>query len=127
MKMDIKGIQQAQTAAIRALAAVQPSGGLGRAIRWATAAAHRFAVQNTVVDTGSWRASQTPQMVDETHGRVFINPDSVNPKSRSKPSVYGPILEARKGGRYAVYQRTYQEAGPDIVRQAGKMIESELP
>lgn len=122
----IKGIQEAQAAVLQAAAAVRPSGGLGKATRYVTLAAHRFAVQNTVVDTGAWRAAQRPQ-IDGVHGRVFVDPSAVNPKGRGRPAVYGPALELTRGGRYAVYKKTVEVAGPEILAQAGKLIQDALP
>lgn len=122
---DIRGIQEAQDAALRAIAATAPGGGLGRAVRYVTLTAHRFAVQNTPVDTGTWRAAQHPE-VDATHGHIFVDPSATNPKSHTLASVYGPDLELRRGGRYAVYKKTVEEAGPQILAQAGQQIESEL-
>lgn len=125
MKGTIKGLQETQHAVLQAVAATRPRGGLGRAVRYATLAAHRYATQETVVDTGSWRASHRPE-VTEDHGRIFLDPSAQNPNG-GLPSVYGPALELTRGGRYAVYRKTVQEAGPQIVAQAGKLLEGELP
>ena len=57
LKFGIEGIQEAQAACNRALAAVQPKGALGEAVRWGIAEAHRYAVVITHVDTGALRAS----------------------------------------------------------------------
>lgn len=121
----IKGIQEAQAGNLKAIAALTPDGSFGEAIRYATTAAHRFAVQNTVVDTGSWRASHR-MLIQKLRGRVFIDPSAVNPKG-GKPVEYGPALEQKKGGRYAVYKKTYEEAGPEILRQAGHILLGGLP
>jgi hypothetical protein len=122
----IKGLEAAQAAAVRAAAAVQPDGALGEAVRYATLAAHRYAVAHTVVDTGSWRASHRPE-VRGAQGRIFIDPSAINPKSNTPPSVYGPELELRRGGRYAAYKTTVNEAGPQIVNDAGRIVEKALP
>lgn len=123
---NIRGLQEAQAAALRAIAALKPTGALGRAVRYVVLAAHRFATANTPVDTGSWRASHRPQ-VQGTTGRIFLDPAALNPKSHSHPAVYGPVLELTRKGRYAVYARTVNEAGPEILAQGGQIIEEALP
>lgn len=126
IEFDISGIEAAQAAALRAVAAVRPAGGLGKAVRYIVVAANRFSVANTPVDTGSWRASHRPQ-ASGTHGRIFLDPSAVNPKSRSRPADYGPALELTRGGRYAVYKKTVEEAGPQILDQAAHIIVEDLP
>ncbi|NOK59125.1 MAG: hypothetical protein GFH27_549283n415 [Chloroflexi bacterium AL-W] len=126
MKTSIKGIQAAQAAALKAAAAVKPKNGLGRAVRYATLAAHRFATAETVVATGTWRASHRPE-VRGARGRIYVDPNSVNPRGGGRPSRYGPALEMTRGGRYAVYGRTAREAGPRILAQAGAQLKRELP
>lgn len=122
----IRGLQEVQAAALRAIAALTPTGAFGRAVRYVTAAAHRWATANTVVDTGSWRASHRP-MVQGLTGRIFLDPAAINPKSQSHPAVYGPALELTRGGRYAVYARTVNEAGPQLLREGGQILEDGLP
>lgn len=122
----IRGIQEVQAATLRAAAAAQVSGALGKAVRYATLAAHRYAVAHTVVDTGSWRAAHRVA-IHGSSGRIFLDPSAVNPKSGGKPSHYGAFLELSRGGRYAVYGRTVNEAGPQIVQQAGQILEDALP
>lgn len=121
----IKGIQEAQAAALQALAALQPDGALGKAVQYITAAAGRYAVQNTVVDTGSWRASHRP-VVQGLTGRVFLDPAAVSPRG-GRPAVYGAALAKKKGGRYDVYKQTVEQAGPEILRQAGHILQGGLP
>lgn len=122
----IKGIQEAQAAAVRALAAVRPSDGLGEAVQYALAAAHRYLAANTVVDTGAWRGSHRPQMTGPASGRIFMDPGAQNPKG-GFPAIYGAHLEATRGGRYAVYRTTAEQAGPEILRQAGERLRGKLP
>lgn len=124
--VSITGIQEAEAAALKAVAAVRPKGALGEAVGYVTVSAHRYAVANTVVDTGAWRAAQRPAF-NGAHGRIFIDPAAVNPKSHSRPAVYGPELELTRGGRYAVYKKTVEEAGPLILEHAGKIIQDALP
>lgn len=125
--ISIKGLQEAQAAAVKALEAVKPRGAFGRAVQYVLAGAHRYAAAITVVDTGSWRASHKPVMNEQQlHGRLFIDPNAVNPFSKSRPSVYGAILESR-GGRYAVYATTEQKAGPALLEEGGRIIREALP
>lgn len=121
----IKGLQQAQAANVRLMAALTPEGALGEAVRYALTSAHRFATANTVVDTGSWRASHR-MLMQKLRGRLFVDPAAASPRG-GRPADYGPAHEARKGGRYAVYKRTVEEAGPGILRDAGQILIRGLP
>lgn len=123
--VSIRGLQEAQAAVLRAVAALRPTGALGKAVRYVTLAAHRWATAHTVVDTGSWRASHRPDVRGLT-GRIFVDPAAVNPRG-GHPGVYGPALELTRGGRYAVYARTVNEAGPQLLKAGGKIIEDALP
>lgn len=123
----IKGIQEAQAAIVRALAAVQPDGGLGEAVQYTLAAGHRYMAAHTVVDTGAWRGSHRPVMTGKATGRIFMDPAVLNPRSGDPPAEYGAELERTRGGRYAVYRKTVEEAGPVILRQAGDRLRGKLP
>ena len=127
LKPDISGIIEAQKAVLKAVAAVEPRGGLGRAIQFATVAAHRSAVIKTHVITGALRASH---LIDfdavRPGGDIYINPDARNPRTGQRTAVYGPIEHAR-GGSHAFYQRVIDEEGETIGRQAIQLIQSELP
>jgi len=123
----IEGIQQAQDGNLRTIAALQPSGGLGRAVHWMTTAAHRGVVTRVHVDTGTYRAGtimsfDARQMV----GRVFVDPAAVNPKTGERAADYAPVEEMR-GGEHAAFYRTYVEDGDNIVNAAGQMFANELP
>lgn len=121
----IRGLQELQAAVLRSIAALQPSGAFGKAVRYVTLAAHRYATAHTVVDTGSWRAAHRPE-VRGLSGRIYVDPAAANPHG-GQPSVYGPTLELTRGGRYAVYARTVNDVGPQLLREGGKMIEDALP
>ena len=124
--MSIAGQQELQAALLRAIAALQPSGAMGEAVRYVTLALHRYAVTITPVDTGSQRAAQTPEVnLSALTGRLFYDPEAINPKG-GKPSRYGPENEALRGGRYAVYQKTVDEAADEAVKQALAIIIKEL-
>lgn len=123
MKLTIKGIQEAQAANNRALAAVRPRGGLGRAVQHGIAAAHRYAVTITHVDTGALRASHRTAFEEHPHsalGRMFIDPSSVNPRGQM-PAEYGVVEEAR-GGSHQFYGRTLTEAGPRIAAEMAEIV-----
>lgn len=122
--MTIRGIQEAQRWNLRAIAALRPSGALGRAIQWGTAAAHRFAVSVTHVITGSLRASHR-MAVSGVQGRVYLDTRAKNPRTGQRTAVYGPIEEAR-GGEHAFYGRTAREAGPRIARGMAERVAREV-
>ncbi len=127
MRWTIEGIQEAQAANLRALAVVKPSGAFGRAIHHATAAAHRFAVIFTHVDTGALRAAQRATYTDwDLRGQIFIDPSARNPVSGERPAEYG-IYEHARGGEHAFYQRVIDERGNEIVQEAGQIITGALP
>ena len=124
----IEGLQELQRANERNIAAVEPKGGLGRAILYATTMVHRYAQVITHVDTGSWRAShrmEYRQAAGSPRGQVFVDPHAVNPRSAEKPVEYATKWENR-GGEMAVYQRTIAERGDQIGNDAVNMIKGEL-
>jgi len=112
MSMAIRGIQEAQQANLRQVAAVKPNGALGEAVKVGTTLAHRYAVSITHVDSGSLRASQRLS-VQGLRGRVYLDPNAVNPRSGARPSIYGNYEHAR-GGSHAFYERTVEEHGNSI-------------
>jgi hypothetical protein len=116
MGLTIKGLQEAQAANLKNIAALKPNGAFGRAVQYATIQAQRYAVSITHVDTGSLRASHRMQMYGNK-GEIFIDPNAVNPRSRSRPVDYG-VYEHKRGGSHAFYARTEQEAGPKIANAA---------
>jgi len=123
LTMTIEGIQAAQAACNRALAAVKPRGALGEAVRWGIAEGHRYAVSITHVDTGALRASHRTKFQEGrswARGRMFIAADSVNPRGQ-RPSVYGPI-EHDRGGSHAFYERTQGERGSHILRAMADIV-----
>lgn len=128
MRISIRGIQQAQAANNQMIAAIKPGGALGRAVQHGTAAAHRYAVVVTHVDTGALRASHRMALeVGHTaaHGRVYIDPQSVNPHGQL-PSVYG-VEEHGRGGEHAFYERTVEERGQQILGEMAEIVKGALP
>jgi len=127
LNVTIEGIQEAQAACNRALAAVRPRGALGEAVRWGIAEGHRYAVAITHVDTGALRASHRTAFQEKRNaalGRMFIAADSVNPRGQ-RPSVYGPV-EHDRGGGHAFYARTQRERGQHILRAMADIVIREL-
>jgi hypothetical protein len=125
VNLTITGIQEVQRANLQAIAALRPQGAFGRAIIYAATAAHRYAVAITHVDTGSLRASHRVE-VKGTRGRIYIDPNSVNPRSRTRPVVYG-VYEHQRGGSHAFYQRVVDERGSDIADGALRELMRGLP
>jgi hypothetical protein len=124
IKLTITGIQEAQAANNRAIAALRPDGAFGRAVQYGTAAAHRYAVAVTHVDTGTLRASHRME-VNGLRGRVYIDPSATNPRSGGRAAVYGPY-EHDRGGEHAFYQVVYDQYGRGIEQQMGDMVNLEL-
>ena len=125
VRLTIEGIQEAQQANLREIAALRPSGVLGEAIRRATLAAHDYAVKITHVDTGTLKASHRVHLRG-LEGVISIDPAAVNPRSRKRPAEYG-VYEHARGGSHAFYARTVVEAGPRIASQALALLRRGLP
>jgi len=122
----VKGYEAAQRANARAIQAVS-AGNLGQAVQFATLEAERYSIGITHVITGTLRASERVRYDNaNTRGYVYIDPTTVNPVERTRPVVYGPFEHARGGG-HAFFERTVNEAGDTVLRQAGDMIKRGLP
>lgn len=121
----IKGLQEARSAVLQVMARLKPDSALGTAVRDATAAADRYAVSITKVDTGAWRASHRPA-VEGLHGSISLDPSATNPRSGTRPAVYGLVWEDI-GGSHAVYARTVNEAGQRILDESGLRLYRSLP
>lgn len=120
IKLTITGIQELQAWNIRAIAAMKPKGAFGQAIIWGTTEAHRYAVSITHVDTGALRASHR-MAIEGLQGRIYIDPNTRNPRTGESPAEYG-MEEHARGGSHAFYGRTIEEAGGRIHRGMGKII-----
>lgn len=125
LRADISGLQAARAAVLAALAQLRPDSALGAAIRDAVLMVDRYAASITKVQTGAWRASHRPQVVG-LHGQVSLDPAAVNPRSGSRPAVYGAVWEER-GGAHAVYARTVNERGQAILDETGITLYRSLP
>jgi hypothetical protein len=111
-KLSITGLQEAQAHNNRVIAALKPSGNLGKAVQYGTTAAHRYAVGLTHVDTGSLKSSHR-MAINGRRGEVHIDPAAINPRSGKRTAMYG-FYEHERGGEHAFYQRVVDEYGQQI-------------
>ena len=112
----IAGIQEAQQGNLELIASLEPRGGLGRAVQYATIEAERYSVAVTHVKTGALRASHRIDL-NGLRGRVYVDPSSINPRTGERPADYARD-EMKRGGSHAFYERTYNEAGRKIAEAA---------
>jgi hypothetical protein len=127
-RVGVSGIQEAQNANAKAIAAIRPSGALGRAIRNATAEAHRYVVAITHVwhyKGGALRAAHRMKVTD-VRGEIFLDPKARSPRTGQLVTEYGPE-EHRRGGSHAFYERTEKERGPRIAARAMQTIKRGMP
>jgi hypothetical protein len=124
VKLSITGLQEAQAANNRAVAAVSATGALGRAVQYGTVAAHRYALGLTHVDTGALKSSHRMEL-SALRGVVYIDPGASNPRSGQRPAVYGPYEHAR-GGDHAFYQRVVDEYGTEIQQEMERIVKREV-
>jgi len=125
LKLSIQGLQQAQATNNRAIAALRPSGNLGKAVQYGTISAHRYAVGLTHVDTGSLKSSHRME-IKGLRGEVYIDPNAVNPRSNQRTAMYGPY-EHDRGGEHAFYARVVDEYGQQIEAEMRNMVRRGLP
>lgn len=121
-QLSIEGIQEVQARNLKRIAAMQPSGAAGEAVRDAIVALHRYAVaithvgkyqrNGTTVGGGSLRAAHRMEL-EGLSGMVYIDPSAKNPRSKTKPVEYG-VYENERGGEHAFYDRTINEEGPKV-------------
>ena len=114
--LSITGLQEAQADNQRHIAMMKPTGELGSAIREITVGAQRYAITITHVITGSLRASHRME-VKGLRGKIYIDPNAVNPRTEQRPVVYG-FYENKRGGEHAFYDRTVDEYG----RESGDIV-----
>jgi len=114
----IKGLQETQRANLSNIAAMQPSGVFGLAIKNATIQAHSYEAFVIHVDTGGLKSSRHIQ-INGLEGKVFTDPAAIGPSGR--PAVYG-YWEHNRGGSHAFAERTVREAGPVIVMRAEETL-----
>lgn len=119
----IQGIQDAN---LRRIAALQPSGAMGEAIKYGVIRLHRYAVAITHVWWYKGGGLQTSHRmaVEGMSAKIYIDPSSLNLRGQ-RPSEYGPYEHAR-GGTHAFYKRTVAEEGPETAKRMGIMILKEV-
>lgn len=128
-KLQIRGNKEAQRAMIVAANAVQPRGGLGRAIQFVTLGAVQYAQRVSHILTGALRSSHVPEFESGSgisRGRVFIDPAAINPMHGKPVTDYASIEEAR-GGSHAFYERTVAERGNYLVGRAAELVIADMP
>lgn len=123
MPQTIQGLQEAQKAMMKLIAATKPNGGLGDAVKMATIAAIQYAISITHVDTGALRASHRMRLESDSSGPrgvIYIDPSAIRPGG-GRPAQYG-VGENERGGSHAFYARVPLERGETIARQAAGAI-----
>lgn len=125
-RFSIRGLQEAQAANLKMIAAVHPSGGLDAAVRLVATQAHRSSVYYTHVDTGALRASHRITREGAARYRVHIDPAATNPRSGARTSVYGPA-EHERGTAHAFYRKTYERDGAAILSRAAVYLVGRMP
>ena len=118
VKLTIEGIQKAQNANLAHVRSLRPEGSFGDAVKTATILSQQSAVRKTHVLTGSLRGSHRIKLTG-LRGTVYIDPNSVNPRSGGKPYDYG-VIEHAKGGQHAFYRRVVDEDGKSIAVASAK-------
>lgn len=126
----LKGQREAQQAMLIAYNAVEPRGGLGRAIHWAGREALQYTIRITHRITAILAASHMIEYEEvgrsSVMGRVFIDPSVFNPYYNKRPAEYG-IYEHARGGAHAFYARTVDERGDEIARRSIALIIADMP
>lgn len=124
VELSITGLQEAQEANAKDIAALQPKGAMGKAVRHGMMLAQRYAQYLTHVDTGAWRASHRMQYSEEAgdpRGSIYVDPSATNPRHPTPPEEYATIWELREG-EMAVYKRTQDERGQKIADEMRKVL-----
>ena len=103
--IEVRKMQALQDANVHEIAKLKPGGELSRVIWSLLGGTLREAVMVTHIDTGSLQASHRMEL-DGWHGKIFIDPSTINPKSNTHPAVYG-IYEHDRGGSHAFYDRAF--------------------
>jgi hypothetical protein len=130
-------LQQAQAAMEKAFQAVQPQGGLGRAVKATTAAVHRYAVASTPWDSGGRRAAERMTLTSQRRGMVGIvdiDPSARNPRQgNSRPYEYGYHLHEQglvpgvRGGIRAFFLYTVDTYGGRALQEGAAELRRALP
>jgi hypothetical protein len=124
MNLTIRGAQEAQEANLRVIREMSGDGLLGRANRIILSESHRYLVNVTHVDTGSYRASHRVT-IRGLGGVIAPDPSVRNPRTGKSVMEYAPI-EERRGGSHAAYGRTFREGTVRAAGRAMRWLEREL-
>jgi hypothetical protein len=134
VNLSIKGIQEAQAANLKAIAAVKPTGAVGQAVKEGAALAHRYAVYFTPWEHGALRAAHAIRLEARgLRGRIYISPSAVAPRRKARPSEYGVYLHAQgrrsglRGGIRAFYEHTWDVKGDEVLHKMAAIIKRGLP
>lgn len=125
LRLSIQGLQQAQQASLRAVRAVKPDGGLGRAVKWLATFTHLHLTARLHVDTGSLRAATLIQSSGLSQYTIYVNPSARNPRSRALVEDYAEYEEDR-GGDHAAWRNTVDYAQSVLVPRAVILMTGEL-
>lgn len=116
LRFSIEGAQAAQQANQRAIAAVSPRGGLGRAVKYVLTAAHRYETSIIHVDTGGLRSNQRMDL-QGARGVIYTDPTGLNPRTHRRVVEYAAV-EHNRGYPHNYAQRTVQERGQQLGNEA---------
>lgn len=122
MKVATSGLHEAQQAMMKTLAAVKPSGLLGRVVHTGLTMALHRSIARTHVETGALRLAQRGRMETDARGRVYIDPSALGVRriggklrvtTTKRPAVYGAVEHSR-GGSHAFYEQVERLDGSNI-------------
>jgi hypothetical protein len=115
MSVQVSGIQEVAQAIDRIIQALEHGGELdfGVAVAARDEGAH-YAAFIAPKDTGALAQAQTVFVQGDTT-IIGIDPSVVNPKSGTRPEVYGPIVAARA---FDFYQKVLDDRSDRIVNRA---------
>jgi len=115
IKLELKGIKEAQQRNVKMIRALQPQSAFGRLVRDVLENLFRFLRTVVHVRTGSLKAAQRMQWQGGLRGEIFTDPMVTNPVSGQRPAIYG-VFENARGGDHAFIDRTVQ-AAPGMVQR----------
>jgi hypothetical protein len=127
-QLTLEGAQEVQARNLRRIANMKPEGAAGEAVRDASIALHRHAVQITHVGkyTGGGALKNSHRIrIEGLEAAIYIDPAVVSPrrsgKRKYRPVVYG-VYEHERGGEHAFYDRTIDEIGGQVSARASRHI-----
>lgn len=118
----IQSVQKRNLAAIRSLRLPV----VADKMRAGVTVLHRYAVAQTHVDTGALRASHRISVEGPAQFRIHLSSSVVNPRSGTKPAVYG-VYEHARGGSHAFYELTVRSQGAAVAKRITNDIVRSLP